>query len=131
MAAPVAELECGTIPAGTVVAEDGSVRVTSISQQFTRTKTEFFDDNEGVNGVRFRNPISTIEMEAEIISRVANSLGAAHPGTEIASLNNFAAEVRGFDPAVGCIVFEEATDESTNTEAPTTSMNFTHYPFAA
>jgi hypothetical protein len=129
-------IDIGTVPTGTVVAEDGSIRVTSSGAEYSRTFTEFQDEDQAVYAVRATNPVAQIDLEAEIITSVADDLSMIHPGEKLSTfgasppttLANYTAANNGFDPSVGAIYNSGASRAGTETEAPTINLTFQHRP---
>lgn len=73
------------------------------------------------------NPIVAISFTAFIVN--AAGLADQHPGTRVIALANYAVDARGFDPAVGTMMLDDAEDSKTQESDLETSMNITHAPF--
>ena len=73
------------------------------------------------------NPMGAISFTAFIVS--AAGFGDQHPGTRVTSLVNYAAERRGFDPAVGTMMIDDVEDSWGLDEDVKASYNITHAPF--
>lgn len=118
----------GTLPAtaGGIV-DEPSLLVQNLTISPTREKKDYKGGNKAVQGLQYTNPLISFAFKC-IISE-DSELAAAHPGTAVTDLANFAAAIHGFDPGQGIMVYEDPTRDL-DTENPD-MVNFTvvNYPF--
>lgn len=133
-------LQWGDLPENSLVDEVGFA-VKSLTKKFARTKKLYKNGKGATFGARFVDPIGTFSftgMRAAFDDAVGpptpENIGYKHPGTEVSGLLNFVADApenRGFDPALGVMIYEEPED-TLNGEDPTeTKFDVVHYPFIA
>ncbi|MEM7697198.1 MAG: hypothetical protein AAF236_02200 [Verrucomicrobiota bacterium] len=124
-------VNCGTPPSGTCQPEDGTIAPTSVSTSFSRDFTDYTNDDGCIYAREGINPTASIEFSAKLLDKTSG-LGAMHVGDNISdlgiTLNNYSGMCRGFDANTGCIMLEEAGNECSEGEEPTTTMTFTHLP---
>ena len=58
-----------------------------------------------------------------------SNVGGNHPGVEVTSLSNFAADRRGCDEGVGTLIMEDPEDELSLEEDAKTKFNVLWAPF--
>jgi len=126
MAAPDKLITNGTLSARDIVDETNLI-VSACTITPTREKREYRGEGGATKALQFRNPQLKFDFTCRI--SVEAGLAISGPGTEIASLANFATTLHTFDPAVGTIVFEDPVRSLSESDAP--GLNFTgmHYPY--
>ena len=127
MAAPTAVNVHGTADTANDISDETSLDVSEFKAKFTREKRERKNYHGNVRRIEYFNPMLAISLTAFITGTTA--MASQHPGTQVTSLVNFAAEKRGMDPAVGTMILEDAEDTLSLEEDQKTSINIIHAPF--
>lgn len=127
MPAPAALIIHGTDDPLHDMVDDANLDFQDTKVKFSRETRDRKDHHGNLRRREYFNPIVAISFTAFVIT--AGGLAAAHPGTAVASLANYATTKRGFDPSVGTMMLDDAEDSMSLEEDLKTSMNITHAPF--
>lgn len=127
MAAPAPVIIHGTADALNDIADEANLDVQEYKSKFSREMRDRKDRHGNLRRRECFNPIVAVSLTAYLVG--AAGLAVQHPGTRVTSLVNFAVEKRGFDPAVGTMILDDAEDTLSLEEDLKTAMNITHAPF--
>lgn len=116
----------GSILEGSLV-DEPDLLVQSLSIKATREEKMFKGANKATQGVLETDPKLTFEFKA-IISEVAG-LADQNPGTAVTELANFAAEIHGFDPEEGTLIYKDPSRDLDNENPDMVSFSVIHLPF--
>lgn len=107
--------------------DEPALLVQSLNIKPTREKKMWKGPNLATRAIRYTDPMITFEYKAIISEN--SGLADQHPGTLVTELANYAAEIFGFDPLLGIMVFEDPSRDM-NLENPSeTSFSVVQYPF--
>jgi hypothetical protein len=127
MPTPSAIITHGNIPSDITLLDEPNMLVQSLTITPAREKKEYKGANRAVQGLEYSNPTMSFNFEAYISN--AAGLCDQHPGTEVASLLNFASARFGFDPADGVMVFEDPSTAQGLEDPERITFTVVHYPF--
>ncbi len=124
-----ANIQYGDIPSTGGIIDEPNLLVQSLTITPRREKKAYKGANKATAGLLYTDPLISFAYKA-IISEEAG-LADGHPGSEVASLTNFAAARNGFDPADGILVFEDPSVELDQENPDMISFTVVNYPFIA
>jgi len=107
--------------------DESNLDVQDFKFKSSREERQRKNRHGSIRRVEHFNPTASISFTAYIVT--ASGLADQHPGTRVVSLVNYAAERRGFDPAVGTMVLMDVEDSFSLEEDVKASYNIMHYPF--
>lgn len=117
----------GNLPAVDGLVDEPNILVQNLTITPGRELKEFKGANKAVQGLLLTNPTLKFAFKA-IISEEAG-LADQHPGTEVTELANFAAEMHGFDPEEGMMVYLDPSRDLTTEDPDMINFTVAHYPF--
>lgn len=127
MPAPQAVIIHGTFSAVHDIQDEENLDIQEFKAKYTRELRDKKDSNGNLRRRECFNPLVALSFTALVKNQAG--LANAHPGTRVNALVNYAVEKRGFDPAVGTMILDDAEDTLSLEEDLKTSMNITHAPF--
>jgi hypothetical protein len=127
MPAPAAVIIHGTFDANNDLQDDANLDVQEFKSKYGREMRDRKDRHGNLRRREYFNPIVALSLTAFVITNAG--LAAQHPGTRVTSLVNYAVEKRGFDPAIGTMMLDDAEDTLSLEEDLKTALNITHAPF--
>lgn len=127
MAAPSTVNIHGSADSLNDINDESNLDVQDFKFKAAREERQRKNRHGNVRRVEHFNPTVSISFTAFIVT--ASGFGDQHPGTRVVSLVNYAAERRGFDPAVGTMVLMDVEDAFSLEEDIKASYNIMHYPF--
>jgi len=107
--------------------DESNLDVQDFKLKYSRESRDRKNRHGNLRRREYFNPIVSISFTAFIVT--ASGFGDQHPGTRVVSLVNYAAEKRGFDPAVGTMMIDDVEDSFSLEEDIKASYNITHAPF--
>lgn len=128
MAAPSAVNIHGTTDTYNDIVDESTLDIEDFKFKVSREKRERKNRHGNVRRIEAFNPMVAISFTAMLIG-APSGLADQHPGTRVTALVNYAVEQRGFDPAVGTMILDDAEDSLSQEDDRKTSVNVTHYPF--
>lgn len=127
MPTPAEIITHGNIPTDITLEDEPNMLVQSMVTTPARTKKEYRGANRATQGIEYTDPKLTFQIEAYVSTRAG--LCDTHPGTEVASLTNFASARFGFDPADGIMVYEDPSSRENLENPEMITFSVVHYPF--
>ena len=127
-------LQWGDIPETSLVDEVGFA-VKSLAIKPSREKKTYKGAGGAIFGARYINPMITFSFvgirAAFDLTVGAQNLGYQHPGTAVPALLNFTDDIRGFDPEIGVMIYEDPEDTFDGENPAETKFDVVQYPFIA
>ena len=117
----------GAVPDNVEIIDEPNLSVQSLTITPAREKKQHKGGNKATKGLHYTDPTLQFNFDA-IISEI-DGLADQHPGTEVTDLLNFAAEIHGFDPAQGMMIYEDPVRSNGVDDDLSTQFNVFHYPF--
>lgn len=82
---------------------------------------------KAVEGIQYTNPMLTFAFSCYVSEETG--LAVEHPGGLVDELANFGAEMHGFDPADGILVFEDPVRKMDLENPDALDFNVVSYPY--
>jgi hypothetical protein len=118
----------GNLPASTTMVDEPSLLVQSLTVTPSREKKTYKGaTTKAVEGIQYLNPMLTFAFSCYVAAE--SGLSVAHPGSIVAELANFAAEMHGFDPADGILVFEDPSRKMDLENPDALDFSVVNYPY--
>ena len=117
----------GNLPATDSLVDEPNMLVQSLSIKGQREEKMFKGANKATQGVLETDPKLTFEFKA-IISEYAG-LCEQNPGTQCTELANFAADIHGFDPTEGMMIYKDPSRDLDTENPDMLSFTVLHLPF--
>lgn len=127
MAAPSTVNIHGSADSLNDINDESNLDVQDFKLKYSRETRDRKNRHGNLRRREYFNPMVAISFTAFIVT--ASGFGDQHPGTRVVSLVNYAAEKRGFDPAVGTMMIDDVEDSWGLDEDVKASYNITHAPF--
>lgn len=127
MAAPSTVNIHGSADSLNDINDESNLDVQDFKLKYSRETRDRKNRHGNLRRREYFNPMVAISFTAFIVT--ASGFGDQHPGTRVVSLVNWAAEKRGFDPAVGTMMIDDVEDAFSLEEDIKASYNITHAPF--
>jgi len=127
MAAPPTVNIHGSVDSLNDINDESNLDVQDFKMKYSRETRDRKNRHGNLRRREYFNPMVAISFTAFIVT--ASGFGDQHPGTRVVSLVNYAAEKRGFDPAVGTMMIDDVEDAFSLEEDIKASYNITHAPF--
>jgi len=127
MAAPSTVNIHGSADSLNDINDESNLDVQDFKFKYSRESRDRKNRHGNLRRREYFNPIVSISFTAFIVT--ASGFADQHPGTRVVSLVNYAAEKRGFDPAVGTMMIDDVEDSLSLEEDIKASYNITHAPF--
>ena len=116
----------GSIPGDNGIVDEPNLLVSSVNFTPAREKKVYKSASGCTAHLRYGDPTMAIAVDGFVLTK--SGLADQEPGTVVASLANYAAPRRGFDPTEGILVLEDPSDEHSNDEIEKNKFTVMHYP---
>lgn len=120
-------IQYGPVPTTGGPVDEPSLLVQSISITPSREKKVFKGANKATAVLQYTDPTISFAFKAFISSETG--LAAAHPGSQVTELANFAGAIHGFDPEQGIMVYEDPTRDLDQENPDAVNFTVRNYPF--